>query len=194
MNFSQQLSGIVGTVWIYFSGKGSPLFLDLNVTKARRAETKRCFASHLKVRISHYCLLKLHWQKCFLSEACACQPPLTKNLRTNCRTPTNGNLSTKVTFLADSPYIDFGQERIKGTLYPLLLWFKPLYEVHLTITATFVCPQGGRCGVAVRLYFDLGQMCSQQSGKWSLWEKRQLADHIKAVFKRKRPFVRLTRE
>ena len=60
MNFSQQLSGIVGTVWIYIKGKGSPLFLDLNVTKARRAESKRC----LKVRICHYCLLKLQ-QKCF---------------------------------------------------------------------------------------------------------------------------------
>ena len=41
----------------------------------------------------------------------------------------------------DSPYIDFGEERIKGTLYPFLLWFKPLYNVHLTITATFVCPK-----------------------------------------------------
>ena len=64
MNFSQQLSGIVGTVWIYINGKGSPLFLDLNVTKARRAESKRCFASHLKVRICYCCLLKLQ-QKFF---------------------------------------------------------------------------------------------------------------------------------
>ena len=170
MNFSQQLSGIVGTVWIYINGKGSPLFLDLNVAKARRAESKRCFASHLKVRICYCCLLKLQ-QKCFCAKHEHVN--LTENLRTNSRTPTNYNLLTKVTFLADSPYIDFGQERIKETFYPFLLWFKPPYEVHLTITATFVCPQGGRCGAAVRLYFDLGQICCQQSGKWPLWEKRQ---------------------
>ena len=107
MNFFQQLSGIVSTVWIYISGKGSPLFLDLNVTKARRSELERCFASQLKVRICHYCLLKLQ-QKCFWATHVHVNLHYTENLRTNCPNPTNGHLSTKVTFLADSPYIDFG--------------------------------------------------------------------------------------
>ena len=48
------------------------------------------------------------------------------------RTFTNGHLSTKATFFADTPYIDSC--------------------LNLSTTATLFCPQGGRCG-EVRLKY-----------------------------------------
>ena len=74
------------------------------------------------------------------------EPPLTA-------TSKNGHLSTKATFLVDSPY----------TVYWLFL-FKPLYKM-----ATFFIPQGGHCGDVQLYIYSHNVMAWQCKGKIVMW-------------------------